>query len=339
MKRLIATLALISVLTGCGSSPRGIDWQWGPVLPEARSARATAAAGGRVITVGGTSWLDMDGGAKKKRWHRSVYALPAADDTWRALPDYPLEAGYAAAFGIDELLFVIGGRDAGKVHRETFILDLAEPDAQWKPGPPLPGPRFGLVGGVIGCTIYVTGGFEPDGSGGNRPGTRLLALDCSMPDGAWRQAATLPRADLEWPMAATCGGRLYVFGGSAAGVPLTSAWVLDPDKATWRTCRPMPVALSSGAATATSNRHVLICGGSTLAVAADAAPDGKPRTPIASTCLLYDSKRDRYRHLTSLPQAVLDQGLVVLDGTVTSIGGEESPHRTRTDLVQVGRLR
>ena len=100
----------------------------------------------------------------------------------------------------------------------------------------------------------------------------------------------------------------------------------------------MPVSLSSGAATSHDAHQVLVAGGSTLAVPGTQSPDGKPRTPIAATILLYDTRRDRYRTLTPMLQAVLDQGLAVIDGTIYSFGGEESPHRTRTDLMQVGHL-
>ncbi len=333
-------LTLVGVLSGCASATNTVTWRWGDVMPEARSARATCAAGHRIVTIGGTSWPEIDG-QKVKRWHRSVFVYqtsPVARAGWSRLPDYPVETGYAAAFAVGETVIAIGGRDGTTTHTAVFTIDLDTAGAGWRPGPALPRPMFGLVGGVIDDTIYVTGGFEPDGDGGHHPASDVLALDLSQPDAAWRTVGRLPRTEVAWPVAATCDGRLYVFGGSGDGVPLDAAWAFDPARGTWQTCHAMPVSLSSGAAASYDAHQVLVAGGSTLAVPGKQSPDGKPRTPIAATCLLYDTRRDRYRAVTPMLQAVLDQGLVVIGGTIYSFGGEESPHRTRTDLMQVGRL-
>ncbi len=67
--------------------------------------------------------------------------------------------------------------------------------------------------------------------------------------------------------------------------------------------------------------------------------DGKPRLYFSSQCLLYDTVRDRYTPLTPLKQAVLGHGFVHVKGTVYTIGGEDSSYRTRTDHVQIGKLR
>ncbi|MAE63149.1 MAG: hypothetical protein CMJ18_02650, partial [Phycisphaeraceae bacterium] len=165
----------IALMIGCSAAPRAIDWRWGPVLPEARSARATTGVGDMAVTVGGTSWKTVDGG-KVKRWRRSVYALDP-DAGWSMLPAYPHDAGYAAACAIDRRLIVVGGKDADRGHRETYVLDLDAAEPRWTPGPQLPRARWGHVGGVIGSTVYVTGGFESTPEGKGAPAASVLAWD------------------------------------------------------------------------------------------------------------------------------------------------------------------
>ena len=48
-------LLLIPMLYGCTSPAATADWQWGAVMPEARSARATCAVENRIFTIGDTS--------------------------------------------------------------------------------------------------------------------------------------------------------------------------------------------------------------------------------------------------------------------------------------------
>ena len=104
-------------------------------MPLAKTCRATAAAGDRVITVGGTWWESSATGEKIKRWTKAAYLLDVRRMEWRVLPDYPLPVGYAFAAAIENRLYVIGGRSEERGNTETFLLDLAETNLRWTPGP------------------------------------------------------------------------------------------------------------------------------------------------------------------------------------------------------------
>ena len=87
------------------------------------------------------------------------------------------------------------------------------------------------------------------------------------------------------------------------------------------------------------NRYVLLAGGSAKANDPSQTPDGKPRHYISNDCFLYDAANDCYLVQTPLKQGVLDQGLLYIGDTIYCLGGEESSHRSHTDLVQIGKLR
>ncbi len=329
---------ILAVVSGCAGRPRAIDWSFATVMPQAKSARATAAVGHRIVTVGGTWWETLSDQTKVKHWLRGVEMLDTRDMTWSKLPDYPFEAGYAFAAAAGHRVFACGGRSADRGNNETFILDLSASEPVWQPGPPLPKPRWGHVGGAIGSTIYVVGGFEGDPSkkDGSQRATDVIALDTTDLDAGWRSIpdAPAPGKQTAWVTAATCAGKLYLFCEAT-----DEAFAFDPANATWRQIASPPIGLSSGAATNIDDRYVLLAGGSAKAIDKSRSPDGSGRNYIAAECYLYDPTTDRYTGLTRMRQAVLDQGLVYIDGAVYSLGGEESPHKSRTDLVQAGRLR
>jgi len=324
----------------------GINWSWGPVAPIAKSSRATAVIGDAVVTVGGTFWETTKDEKKIKHWLASVYKLDTRKMTWSRLPDYPYPAGYAYAAAVGSKLYVVGGRGARRGNAETFIMDMSAKQPKWIPGPALDRPRWGLVGGVIGKVIYIAAGEQGDPSkkGAVKRSTQVLALDTSKLDKGWTQVADLPNPKLDWPTATTCGDKLYLFGGMESqadglSIPVADAFSLNVSTGRWKKLRAMPAALGSGAATAVGDKNILVCGGIGLAATGLQTPDGKIRTYIGTECLLYDVSQDTYKILTPLKQGVLDQGLVHVNGTIISMGGEDSPYKSRSDLVQVGKLR
>jgi N-acetylneuraminic acid mutarotase len=341
----IGCLALILSI-GCSSAPRGISWSWGPVMPLAKSCRATAVAGDGIITVGGT-WWERAPEKKIKHWASVVYLLDTNKMEWRRLPDYPLPVGYAFSGQIGNRLYVIGGRSEDRGNAETFILDLFAKDQKWVPGPSLPRPRWGHAGGIINGIIYIAGGSEGDPSrkDGNSLANSVLAFDPREPAKGWRPIAALPRHGTEWQMSAVCGSKLYLLGGLVSTtegdkgfLPQTDVLAFDVSKNLWEQLRPLPTPMGSGAAVAIDSRYILMTGGYGLAVPGASTPDHKARTHFTSDCLLYDVARNNYRFLTAVKMPVADQGLVYVKKKIFMIGGEDAPYQTRTDTVQIGEL-
>jgi len=337
---LFAYLAVL-LLPVRAEPPRRMQWTWGPVMPAAKSCRATAAVGHSVVTVGGTAWETLENETKVKRWLRCAYRLDVGATHWAALPDYPFAAGYGFAAAVGNEIYVCGGRGTKRGNAETFVLDLAKESASWEPGPALPLARWAHVGGVIDGVVYIAGGVQGDpGPGGETMAAPdVLALDTGDIAAGWTKVAGMPSLDLEWPVAAATDGRLFLFGGMRAGVPIAEAFALDPGTGRWTPIHPLPLGLGSGAAVAIGDGAILVSGGSALAVPAALTPDGKVRNIIAANSFLYHVRQDSYQTVTPLLQATLDQGLVHINGTVVSIGGEDSPYKTRSDLVQIGTLR
>lgn len=319
-----------------GLEPTAIDWRFGPVMPVAKSCRGTAVAGTMIVTVGGTLWETGPAETKTKRWLPCVYGFDTGRREWVKLADYPAPAGYPFAAAVGRKVYACGGRSAAKGNRETFILDLAQAAPAWKPGPPLPQPRWGHVGGTIGTTIYVTAGVagDPGQENGTQRADSILALDTENLEAGWQRVGTMPNTETAWVSGAACAGRLFLFCEAT-----NQAFAFDPNTQQCREITAPPVPLSSGAAATVGDRYVLVSGGTAQAVDAAATTDGNDRNYIANDCFLYDVAQDRYRALTPLRQAVLDQGLVCLGGVIYSFGGEDSPYRSRTDLLQIGRLR
>ena len=322
-----------------------IRWSWGPVAPTAKSSRATTAVSHDVITVGGTTWDTTDDERKIKRWLPSVYKLGTKTMKWDTLPDYPLPVGYAIATTVGKHVFVAGGRNDQRGYAETFFLDTSLNKPQWVPGPALPQPRWAHTGGVIGSVVYVIGGSvgDPSQEGGSRLAPDVLALDVNQPKQGWIHVADLPNPQLEWPLGTVCGDEIFLFAGfkpvaNDGFVPVMTECVLNFKTGQWRKIRSLPEQIYPGAVTSIGDQYILLCAGLGLAACPSSTPDSKPRTYFSNECFLYDVQHDRYKRLTPMKQAVLDQGLVYVDGKIISTGGEESPHKSRTDLVQVGEL-
>lgn len=342
---LLLVCSVIALLAASSQTTHHILWSWGPVIPLAKTCRATAAAGDRIITVGGTWWERLSDEKKVKRWTNAAYLLDTKKMEWRVLPDYPLPVGYAFAAAVENRIYVIGGRSEQRGNPETFVLDLTQMNPQWIPGPALPHPRWGHVGGVIDGDIYIAGGSEGDPSqtSGFSLSASVLVLDLRRSGSGWRQVATLPRLVAEWKMGAACRNRLYLMGGLVTSnqtdkgyLPQTDAMAFDVSRSEWKQLRPLPTPMGSGAAVAVESKFIIMTGGFGQAVPGPSSPDHKARTYFTSDCLLYDVDSDSYQFLTPAKMPVADQGFVYLNKKLFLIGGEDAPYQTRTDLVQIG---
>lgn len=344
--RHASALLLFLTCLACPGQRKPDPWGWGPVLPQARTGRVTAVAGGLIVTAGGTWWEDTARSGKVKHWATAVHALEPQSSGWRALPAYPVPVGEAFAAAIGSKFYVIGGRGETAGNAGVNILDVAAPDAGWEPGPGLPRPRWGTTGAVIDGVIYLLGGVEGDPQGESRPAGDVVALDPRRPEKGWQRVAQLPDPLVEWPMAAGGDGVLYLFGGMASApektdkgyLPRADAYALDLKSRRWRKIRPLPIALGSGAATAVDRRRILLTGGYALAALPSPTPDDKTRTYYSTACFLYDTVLEQYNPCAPLSLAVVDHGLGYWRGKAYVVGGEDTPYRTRTDLVQVGSI-
>jgi N-acetylneuraminic acid mutarotase len=331
-------------LVGCHphTGRETIDWTWGPVLPRAQSAFGTAATSDSIITVGGTFWKQEGDGPPVKQWLTSVMECNPDDGHWAELPDYPIPIGYPMTVVVNERLYAIGGMNADGPVTDCRILDLAHREAGWTTGPDLPLPLGRLRGDAIDSVIYAVSGPESAAATGefiHLPA--VYALDTGRPAPRWEKIAELPMPDVGYRFATACAGHVFVFGGADPRPDgslrlLDHAYKLDVRDRQWQPRAPLPRCLRDATATPLDDHRILITGGVERAAEPADTPDGKDRICLSNVCLLYDVNADRYISLPALRLAVADHGLVTWRGRVYTVGGEDSPYRTRTDLVQVG---
>jgi N-acetylneuraminic acid mutarotase len=299
-----------------------------------------------IITVGGTFWEERNGEKKTKRWSNAVYQLDTKKMEWKKLPDYPLPVGDAFAVGIGNKLYVIGGRSEFRGNAELFTLDLSAKDRRWIASASLPHPRWAHIGGVIDGVIYIVGGSEGDPSKEHETNIsrNVIALDTRHSEEGWRYVADLPNPTTEWHMAATCAGKFYLVGGLLTlpdnqFLPQSEVFLLDKVAGQWKQLKPLPIARGSGACVCIDDRYVLITGGIAQGLPKSSSQKNTMPTYFSNECLLYDTRLNSYKPLTPLKKALADQGLIVRKRILYAIGGEDSPFQTRTDTVQIGKLR
>ena len=321
------------------------DWNWGPVLPRSCSALGCAAGPTGVITIGGTYWTSPDTDEPSKRWVRDVYWLASGAAAWERLPDYPRDVGQVLAVSINDRIFAIGGRDAEGAFRETYWISPDDFAAGWQRGPDLPRPVFALGGGAHRDTIYaVTDEIAMRDRGGLAPPPpTVLALNTAKPDAGWVELGHAPHGEVGYPTVAVADGKLFLFGGAVqkenASLELRdSVWSFDLQSKKWSARHPLPYPLRDASAVQLNQNSILIAGGVEDAASFAKTPDDKPRVLLSNRCLLYDIEADQFTFAAPLRLAVADHGLVTLDSAVLAIAGEDSPYRTRTDLVQVARV-
>ena len=206
-------------------------WTDGPALPEAREGAAVVSLSGVPYVIGG---LDADGAPTTTVYQGQVEegVLTGWAEFEHALP---VGLSDATAVGTPTGLMVLGGRTADGIAAESYVSLLGEANpptlGAWEPSPvPLPEPRAGASGIVVGDNVYVLGGEGPDGVS---PAVFRLTLDegefivDEATGAAQGWAIAPPEQQLPEPRIRaatfTANGAIYVIGGSdAEGAPQAS---------------------------------------------------------------------------------------------------------------------
>lgn len=321
--------------------PAGAErWEFGPVLPQCRTAFGCCTVNAGVVIVGGSYWVTPTDAPPNKRWLASVLQLAPEDGEWRQLPDFPTRIDTPLLVAEGNRVYAIGGHNEKGQLSSTYWIDTEAPSPSWRRGPDLPRPLARLRGGTWRGVVYALTdeSASPPAASDTRRRASLLAWEPDDPDSLWREVTRAPNAEV-CRAATVLGDVVYLFGGATPreGQQLdlsVAVWAYKLDTDTWRRLRSLPYALRDATATPLDGRHILIAGGVEEAAPASATPDGKPRIVLSSGCLVYDTQRDEFSSVEPLRVAVADQGLAVYSGYVLAVGGEDSVYRTRTDLVQ-----
>jgi N-acetylneuraminic acid mutarotase len=128
---------------------------------------------------------------------------------------------------------------------------------RWRALPPAPSERGEVAAARVGGSIYVAGGFTPDGR------TTNVVERYEIKREHWRRVAPMPVA-LNHPVAVAYRGRLFVSGGyrSATGLASPSRVLLryHPGTRRWRRLPPAPTPRAAHAAAVIRGRLYLAGG-------------------------------------------------------------------------------
>ena len=133
----------------------------------------------------------------------SFEALDLKANTWTALPHLPLPTTNHAVAGVNDQVFVLGGRVDGHITGNSAVFDVV--NNRWSTLPPMPTARENAAATAINDRIYVVGGFD---------GRRELAT-CevySISQKTWSKCTPMTVGRSNFGLVAV-GPALYAIGG------------------------------------------------------------------------------------------------------------------------------
>jgi uncharacterized coiled-coil protein SlyX/N-acetylneuraminic acid mutarotase len=178
-------------------------------------------------------------------------------DTGYGLSPLSAPRAYAgAAFGDDELLYVLGGYDgiSGYTLSSVLVYDVSTGLTAYGSSMPVGVINAGCVKGLDG-RIYVMGGYNT---------TVVYPLSTQIYNtstNSWATGANLPRA-MYWTTAALgTDGRIFLFGGYDFGSAINSTLIYDPLRNIWTYGADLPTPRWSASAVTLANGSIAVIGG------------------------------------------------------------------------------
>jgi hypothetical protein len=290
-------------------------FRWRPVqrCPEARMDAGGAVVGHHLYVFGGFAAI----------YHvlSTIDVLDMRTARWVARHQAPTAMAHShlavASDGIRHI-YIVSGQLGAHCHPATpraFVFDTAA--ETWRDLPPLPEARYAATAQVWGGRLHVVGGSRSDRFTPATEHWSLAVSDERAADGGWR---TEPPIAVGGPHrgSAVVDGRFYVFGGQQGdyqAIPGHPDWecskpvaadayhgevlALDPGESSWHRVASMPVPLShTESSTLVRGPLVYLFGGQC------AMPDGDPTPAASGVVQCYDTRRDRWQVVGTLPYRV-----------------------------------
>jgi N-acetylneuraminic acid mutarotase len=311
-----ATEPIAGTTVSC--DPGTVGWTFGASMPTARQGAATAAEGGRLYVIGGSTGTGAGNGTVVG----SAEAYDPASDSWTTLAPMPsprFQSHGAAQIG--GKIYVAGGRLCscipGGNTNSLFIYDVLT--NTWSQGPNMPVNGSNGVSAAIDSKLYVLNGYD----GGYR--TDFWRFDPAT--ASWTQLPSAPSPHVVGA-AGVINGKLYVAGGE----PLSNRLdVYDPQTNAWTQGADLPVGWQHMGA-GTRGSQLFLFGGATS--------DGTGPNGLSTRAAVYNADQNKWFDLPSLstPRNVLMGGQI--NGTLMAIGGatwnlDGSFHATSTVLERI----
>jgi N-acetylneuraminic acid mutarotase len=221
-------------------------------------------------------------------------SLPAGG-TWRSLSAMPAPRQELATAVLNGKIFVIAGFDgAGQPTDSVFIYDPSTD--RWSSGAPLPIENHHPGAAVARGTLFAFGGLS----------NRTFAYDPA-PD-AWKDVAPARFRHGDTPAVAVLDDRIYVAGGTGAGMIGNEVESYDPATDSWTTLAPMRVPRNHCAGGFIGGRFYVA--------------GGRPGVGAESALEAYDPRADVWTTLPSMPTGRSGVAAAAVNGRLYVFGGE-----------------
>jgi parallel beta-helix repeat protein len=190
----------------------------------------------------GNTMVLIGGNQNEIPYSTGVVKYDLVGGTWDAASPAPMLVGVnrAASVVYNGKIYVTGGMDASGL--STDVIQVYDPASNtWAMSFPLPEPRSRHGAVVVGSTLYIVGGYGPDGSGSEENKSNLFAVNL--------ETVALPRARVNTPSGVQSGlvpisYRLFDIEASVCSVLVEYS---DDGGATW-----YPATMGSGGEGTTS---------------------------------------------------------------------------------------
>lgn len=248
-------------------------WIEGPAMPVGLNHPNGAAYNGKIYLLGGLG--ETDAGpwvAVPETW-----VLDPSTGVWESLAPFPegTERGSSVVGIYGDKIYLAGGlrtlhlAPGGASIAVDVVSSYDITNDQWAtlPNATLPRAKDHAAGGVVGNTLWVTGGR--DVSAGIITTHDTLALNLDDTDAGWTDvtsSAGMPTAR-GGHSAAVIGSVIYTFGGEGAGSAsgvFDQTEAFDTESQTWKSLESMPFPRHGTVGVAISNVVYILGGGSTI---------------------------------------------------------------------------
>jgi hypothetical protein len=206
-------------------------------LPQAVASFGAVVSNGWLYVYGGhvSSTHSYSVNAASGQFHRLNLLKPSE---WEQLPGGPGLQGMNLAAWNDKI-YRVGGmgprNQPGQAAEMYSTAECARFDPvlmRWEPIPSLPEARSSHDVAVIGSQLIVTGGWEMQGSAGQKWMDTLAVLDLALDKPEWRSVAQPFKRRAV--IAAAWNGKMYVMGGIAEnGAIASDVDIYDPNTNIW----------------------------------------------------------------------------------------------------------
>ena len=221
---------------------------------------AMVAHDGKLYRVGGFTAHNEEGEEHDLRSTADFARFDPETGKWEDLSPLPAPRSSHDAVVIGDMLYVVGGWALGEGdqqwHDTALVVDLSQPQLQWKELPQPPFKRRALSTGAVEGKLYAIGGMQEEGG----PTTRVDMFDPAT--GKWSEGPSLPGKPMEGfgSSAFEADGKLFV--STIEG----NLYRLSADAKTWEADRKLETARFFHRMLPVGEHQLLFVGGANMSI-------------------------------------------------------------------------